>query len=410
VPLAIEIAASWIAKLPVDSAAAVEDWLRPATQGGSHLDAGLSAVIDWSYDMLGELEQRLLLRLGVFVGGFTLEAVEEVCAEPAQPDTPRLLSRLVEHSLVSRGTPDEELQRYRLPESVRAFALERLRAPDESERLCRKHAGFFLAFAERASDALWGLDRASWFRRLEREQPNLRAALAWALERQDPEIAMRLAGALAQFWEMQGNYAEGRRWLDRALAAEGAVSSAARAGALLGAATLAASEEAAVPGGEEGLSWRVGRVTDSWIPTEAEREAAWEMYVELVTRIGVQGLRPEEGLLREALSSLYTLFDTTRQILHRYGPSVAATEQGTLSFALIAVTVLNRALRPLLTAWHAELSRYESQRPPEVSPLDHEERWSRAQTLRQAIAELQPILVSYANLLSKIAGVPPLTD
>ena len=70
---------------------------------------------------------------------------------------------------------------------------------------------------------------------------------------------------------------------------------------------------------------------------------------------------------------------------------------------------INRSLRPLLTSWHAELARYESQRPPEVSPVDHEQRWPRAQALRQAIAELQPILVSYANLLSKIAGVPPLT-
>lgn len=141
----------------------------------------------------------------------------------------------------------------------------------------------------------------------------------------------------------------------------------------------------------------------SWIPKEVERKAAWEMYVELITRIGIQHLWPEEGLLRGTLSSLYTLLDTTRRVLHRYGPDVAASKQGELSFGLIAVSMLNEVLRPFLTFWHTELAHYENQRPGDVSPKEHERRWSRGHALRKALAELQPTLSSYANLLSKVA-------
>ena len=125
--------------------------------------------------------------------------------------------------------PGRELRRYRLLESLRAFAVERLRARGETEQLASRHAAYVLDLAERAADGLWGLDQASWLGRLETEQPNVRTALAWGFGQQDPEIGVRLAAALAQFWEMQGHYAEGHRWLDRALVAEGSVSSAALA-------------------------------------------------------------------------------------------------------------------------------------------------------------------------------------
>ena len=93
--------------------------------------------------------------------------------------------------------------------------------------------------------------------------------------------------------------------------------------------------------------------------------------MELVTHISVEPLGPEEGLLRETLGSLYSLFGSTRDILRRYGPEVAIPKRGhELSFGSIAVTVLNRALRPLLARWHPELGHYESTPPAEVSPLD----------------------------------------
>ena len=133
--------------------------------------------------------------------------------------------------------------------------------------------------------------------------------------------------------------------------------------------------------------------------------------MELVTRISVEPLGSEEGLLRETLGSLYSLFGSTRDILRRYGPEVAMPKRGhELSFGAIAVTILNRALRPLLARWHPELGHYESTRRSEVSPLDHERNWGRAQELRAALEELRRTLAAYAELLGTVAGVPSLVD
>ena len=93
----------------------------------------------------------------------------------------------------------------------------------------------------------------------------------------------------------------------------------------------------------------IGGVEGTWEPDESEQKAAWEMYVELITRISVSELKPDEGLLREALSSLYTLFDTTRKILREYDPSIARPKgKDKLSFGYLAVAILNVVLRPVL--------------------------------------------------------------
>ena len=154
----------------------------------------------------------------------------------------------------------------------------------------------------------------------------------------------------------------------------------------------------------------IGEIEGTWVPDENERRAAWEMYVELITRISVAELRPEEGLLREALTSLYTLFDTTRKILREYGPSVAQpkSEASHLSFGYLAVGVLNSVLRPVLAKWHPLLRDYESIRPPSVSTWQHEQQWERNQELRQVLSEVRGTLIQYANLLAEVADVPPL--
>jgi hypothetical protein len=101
----------------------------------------------------------------------------------------------------------------------------------------------------------------------------------------------------------------------------------------------------------------VGQVSGTWVPDEAERWAAWELYVELVTRITVVDLPPDQGLLREALSSLHSLFPTTRDILRRYGPAVAPQgKEGGITFGYLAVAILNGVLRALLSTWHPALS------------------------------------------------------
>ena len=150
-------------------------------------------------------------------------------------------------------------------------------------------------------------------------------------------------------------------------------------------------------------------IQGTWEPDESERKAAWEMYVELVTRISVVELKPHEGLLSEALSSLYTLFDTTREILKKYGPTVAQPKgEAGLSFGYLAVEILNRVLRPMLAYWHPLLLDYENKREPSVSRSEHEWAWSEAGELRTRLNETRLILIDYANTLAKVAGVPSL--
>jgi|SRR5215217_7950189 hypothetical protein len=145
-----------------------------------------------------------------------------------------------------------------------------------------------------------------------------------------------------------------------------------------------------------------------WVADDTQQRAAWEIYVELVTRISVVGLRPNEGLLSEALSSLYTLFDSTRETLRRYGPEVAQpTADGTLSFGLLSLTLLNTVLRPVLAKWHPLLMDYESTRAENVSPLEHERNWDKNAELRRVLNEdVRGAMVKYADLFAQAAGVP----
>jgi hypothetical protein len=137
--------------------------------------------------------------------------------------------------------------------------------------------------------------------------------------------------------------------------------------------------------------------------------AAWELYVEIITRISVEELKPNEGLLREVLSSLYAIFGETRKVLRKYGPSIAIPKgEGNLSLGTIAVKMLNSALRPVLAKWHPLLLSYENIRKPGVSPPDHEAQWERNDELRKVIKELQEIMKQYSLLLAKAAGVPPI--
>lgn len=152
-------------------------------------------------------------------------------------------------------------------------------------------------------------------------------------------------------------------------------------------------------------------VEGTWAPDKSEQEAAWEMYVELITRISVAPLAPEEGLLREALTSLYTIFGTTRAILRKYGPSVAQPKSdGDLSLGQIAVAILNRGLRPVLAKWHPTLLHYESTRQASVSPLEHERRWESNAEMRQVLDQVRETMTEYANVLAQVAGVPPLVE
>lgn len=153
------------------------------------------------------------------------------------------------------------------------------------------------------------------------------------------------------------------------------------------------------------------KVTGTWKPDETERKAAWELYVELITRISVIELKENDGILREALNSLYSLFSTTRDILRNYGPSVAVThEDANYSLGKLAVNLLNFELRPLLARWHPLLQDYESRKEKDMSVKAHEDKWENGKELREELNKARVVLIDYSKYLAKAAGVEPLLD
>jgi len=237
IPLAIELAAARVRVLPPRQLLArLEDRFRLLT-GGSRTalerHQTLRAAVDWSHDLLTAPERTFFARLSVFAGGFTLEAAEAVGADgPDGPDGPDrggieapevldLLTHLVDTSLVEAEEQPDGTARYRLLETLRQYARERLVAGGAAAATHTRHAATYLALAEAAAPALHGPQQRRWLDRLETEHDNLRAALRCLLDREDPDGAVRLGWALRWFWEVRGHAAEGRRWLAEALAHPG---------------------------------------------------------------------------------------------------------------------------------------------------------------------------------------------
>jgi predicted ATPase/DNA-binding SARP family transcriptional activator len=241
-PLAIELAAARLKVLAVGQIAQrLSDSLHLLTSGhpatrSHHLT--LQAAIDWSYALLTDRGRALLRRLSAFAGGFTLEAVEVVCADAQLPAAALLdeLAELVEKSLVVVASRAEPAVYYRLLETIRQYGREALVRAGETESIRTQHLAWFLALAERPA----ALPQAAHFAQLEAEQDNFRAALQWARSARDWESGLRLAGALFSFWLARGYLAEGRGWLEELLDLGGAEASGpVRAKAQYGAAVLA---------------------------------------------------------------------------------------------------------------------------------------------------------------------------
>ena len=140
----------------------------------------------------------------------------------------------------------------------------------------------------------------------------------------------------------------------------------------------------------------------SWEADPTQRNAAWELYVELVTRVAVQSLDPQEGLVREAMNSLYSLFGSTRDILRKAGPKVGASHD---SVGGIAIAVLNNGLRPFLSKWHPSLLEWEEKKAEGISPQAHEKSWEQELIVRGELDSLRQDLEKYAHVLADIAGV-----
>ncbi|MGW2741267.1 ATP-binding protein [Streptomyces sp. NPDC001450] len=240
-PLALELAAARVPVLaPRQIAERLDDALALLGRGsrrGATRQETLLATLEWSHRLLDEEERRLFRRLAVFAGGFSLAAAEEVCADRAQGTSVLdLLGRLADKSLVWVEPRQDEV-RYRLLETIRQYAAERLRAAGELTATEARHRRFYLELAEaRDREPPTGICGATSLE-LEDDYGNLRAALRSFL-RHEPDSALRLAVALRSFWPERGRLAEGRRWLEDALAAA-PEPTLPRARALMGRAVLA---------------------------------------------------------------------------------------------------------------------------------------------------------------------------
>ncbi|WP_280432182.1 hypothetical protein [Nocardia brasiliensis] len=147
----------------------------------------------------------------------------------------------------------------------------------------------------------------------------------------------------------------------------------------------------------------------TWQPNATERAAAWELYVELITRVALVPLADDTGSDREAMNSLHQLFGIHREVLRRYGPTIAEPKSnGQYNLAYLAVTALNYVIRPFLTSWHPLLADMEARRPSGIGAADYERQWCRHDEFRAALTLVRKELHAYAQWLSWACDVPDL--
>ena len=331
-PLAIELAAAWARVLePPELRARLQHRLPLLMAGARDLpprQQTLRAAIGWSYELLDADERRLFRQLAVFAGGCTLEAAEAVCGAES---TLLVLARLVEQSLL-RHEPTGDEPRFGMLETTREYALEQLETNGEADVLRRRHASYYLRLAEIARPELSGPSQAEWLERLEREHANFRAALQAALDRGDVDTALRLAAALNGFWEARGHLAEGRRWLDAALARGESQPPASRAAALHGAAVLALRQ-----GDHSSAAGLLQEALALWrgLGDQAGTAASLNTLANAVMNLGDYGRA--RALFQESLS-------IQRELNDRRGVATALHNLGTLA----ATEGDHQAARPLL--------------------------------------------------------------
>ncbi|MGN6483233.1 MAG: tetratricopeptide repeat protein [Thermomicrobiales bacterium] len=247
-PLAIELAAARLNILSPESLLArLSDRLQILSGDRRDVPDRLRTMrhaIAWSYDLLGPGEQWLVRRLSVFAGGIPLEAAEGLEVPPDSAadgeDALTLLEHLVDRSFLRPIESAIGDQRYLMLETIRQFGQEQLAAHPDEERAAREgHSAFFALLVEAASPHLTAPDQATWMRRLDDDLGNIRAALAWSFAESDASEALTIMSSTWRYWSMRGLAAEGRTWLDRALARAPQTGTAAYASALNGAGYLA---------------------------------------------------------------------------------------------------------------------------------------------------------------------------
>jgi predicted ATPase/class 3 adenylate cyclase len=231
-PLAIELAAARTRLLSPQAMLGRLGRRLPFLTGGSRdlpaRQQTLRDTIAWSYDLLAPAEQRLFRRLGVFVGGSTLDAIEIVCEASLDE-----IESLEDKSLLRQVDGPDDEPRFTMLETIREYAIEQLEATGEAPEMRLRHAEYFAQFAEDAEPRMWRASDSEWFDRVHADHDNIRAALAWAdASANTRHLIPRVANPLWMFWWMRGHWDEARRWYERALELQ--VEPSARLGALHG--------------------------------------------------------------------------------------------------------------------------------------------------------------------------------
>jgi len=296
-PLAIELAAARTKVLPLSmilqrlagGTGQSLTFLRSTAHNVLQRYQTLHDMLDWSYELLDPQQQCLFRHLSVFLGGWALPAA--LATGMAEDQTATLddvleqMESLIDHSLVKRmpleeGPLEENAEpRFHFLETIREYALGRLVACGEREDMQRRHATYYLALAERIEPKLSGREQPVAVAMLAREQDNLRAALVWAIEHDEAEIAQRMCGALGRFWEARTQFQEAHRWIDAALKMTQEMPPAIRAKLLMAASRLTLWEAACERSRElaqealalyeaiedvVGKTWAIFQIGDTW--------------------------------------------------------------------------------------------------------------------------------------------------
>ena len=178
----------------------------------------LRAVVDWSFELLDAEEQRLFLRLSVFAAAFDIAAAETVAADDDLPArrVADLVARLAERSMLTRPGPSG-VGRYRMLETLRAYAASRLPAEPRPPGSARRHASFMVDLAERAEAGLYGPDEPAWAHQVERWLDDLRAAWSWARDAGELDLAVRLAASMTRYayWRVHRDLLAWGSWVGR---------------------------------------------------------------------------------------------------------------------------------------------------------------------------------------------------
>jgi predicted ATPase/DNA-binding XRE family transcriptional regulator len=222
IPLAIELAAARVSTVSIEEIAVrLQESLRLLTTGNRTAlprHQTLQAAIDWSYNLLSQEEQNLFQRLSVFIDGWTLEAATSICSDDniASHTIFDLLTQLIKKSLIVTQEIKSKT-RYRMLETIRQYANNRLRESGGNDRLRDSHLEYFLKLAETAEPHLLRVEQLEWLVRLYTDYENVRAALEWALSKNPPELSLRLCAALGTYWYLRAYWMEGSTWLTKAL-------------------------------------------------------------------------------------------------------------------------------------------------------------------------------------------------